>query len=120
MKKLFASAVREVSDGLFGNPVLEMCVYTTQSKSLMRLLTCRFEVVVGKTFVVAMIMLNRDAVLVRELFEREFSLDCILRREGGHEMHVLQPRKMVHKDCGGLVSLFGKCPFELCNEAHLS
>ena len=75
VEQLFSSALGEVADGLLGNPILEMGVDATEGESLLGLFTCRLEIVVCKAAVVAMIMLDANAILLDESFEGMFCGD---------------------------------------------
>jgi hypothetical protein len=56
-------ALGEVTDGSLGDAILKGCVYATESKLLVLFMTGLFERVVGKSPIVAMVMLNLYAVL---------------------------------------------------------
>ncbi len=63
VKQLLTRALQEVADGLLGNAILKVCVYATEGKLLVLFVTGLFECVVGKSPIVAMVMLNLYAVL---------------------------------------------------------
>ncbi len=73
------SALREVPDGLFGNSILKMRVDTTEGESLAGLLARRLEVIVSKSAIVAMVVLNCDAVLFCKSFECKFGCNPFVR-----------------------------------------
>ncbi len=63
VKQLLTRALREVVDGLLSNAILKVCVYATEGKLLALFVTGLFECVIGKLPIVAMVMLNFNAVL---------------------------------------------------------
>jgi hypothetical protein len=90
VQQLFPRALGEVTDGLLGNPILEMSVDATESDSLLSVLACCFEVVVCKAAVVTMVMLDANAVLLGESLKSVFRSDSLLGCQRSHEMDILQ------------------------------
>jgi hypothetical protein len=72
VKQLLTRALRDVADGLLGNAILEVSVYTTDGELLVLLVACLFERVVGESTIVAVIMLNPYAVLGSKGLEGAF------------------------------------------------
>ncbi len=75
MKQLLMRALREVADGLLGDAILKVCVYATEGKLLALFVAGLFEPVIGKSPVVAMVMLNFYAILGGEGLEGAFGGD---------------------------------------------
>jgi hypothetical protein len=63
VKQLLMCALREVVNGLLGDAILEVSVYTTEGKLLALFVACLLERIVRELLVVAMIMLIFYAVL---------------------------------------------------------
>jgi hypothetical protein len=72
MQQLLVRTRQEVTDGLLGNAILKVCIYTTEGKLLALFVAGLFERVIGKSPVVAMVMLNFYAVLSGEGLEGTF------------------------------------------------
>ncbi len=58
VKQLLTGTIQEVADGLLGNAILKVCIYVTEGKLLALFVAGLFERVIGKSPVVAMVMLN--------------------------------------------------------------
>jgi hypothetical protein len=58
VQQLLVRALREVVDGSLGNAILKMCVNTTEGKLLVLFVAGLFERLIGKSPIVAMVMLN--------------------------------------------------------------
>ncbi len=56
MEQLLPRTFQEVSDGLFGNAILEMGIYPTEGELLPCFMACLLEGVVVKVSIVAMIV----------------------------------------------------------------
>ncbi len=63
VKQLLTPALREVADGLLGDAILKMCVYAAEGKLLALFMAGLFECIIGKSSIVAMVMLNFYAIL---------------------------------------------------------
>ena len=61
---------------MLGNAILEVGVYATEGKLLAGVMACLFEGVVGETPIVAVIVLDLNAVLGGEGLEGVFGGDC--------------------------------------------
>ncbi len=113
------STLREVPDGLFGNSILKMRVDATEDESLAGLLARQLEVIVSKSAIVAMVVLNRDAMLFCKLFECEFGCNHFVVRQGRHQVNVLEAQKMVNKHSCSLVPFLGEHSFQLRHKSDL-
>jgi hypothetical protein len=69
---------RRDQDSLIGNPILEMSVYAAEGESLLGHLTCCLEIVVCKTTIVKVIMLDANAVLLGKLLKGTLGFDGLL------------------------------------------
>ena len=78
VEQLFSSALGEVADGLLGNPILEMGVDAAEGESLLGHLTCCLEIVVCKTAIVTVIMLDANAVLLGKSLKGMLGFDGLL------------------------------------------
>jgi hypothetical protein len=77
------------------------------------------EGVVCESSVVAVVVEDVDAVLLRKVFKGLLGFHGFLGGKLGHQMNVLEPGVVVHEDGGRRVTLLGECPLQLSNEAHL-
>ena len=79
VEQLFPCTLAEVPNGLLSNPILEMGVDAAEgAEPLICDRTCSFEVVVGKSTIVAMVMQYLDAVLIGKVLESSLGVDCLL------------------------------------------
>jgi hypothetical protein len=69
MKKLLPGTLGQVSDGSLCYSMLKVNIDPAEVESLIALLACHLEVVVGKLSIVTVVMLDPDAVLGSKLFE---------------------------------------------------
>jgi len=75
-------------------------------------LACLAEETVGEASVVAMIMLDADAVLCGEALERELGVDGFFARQiARHQIHELEARVMVDENGGVAITRLGECSF---------
>jgi hypothetical protein len=72
VKQLLTRALQEVVDGLLGDAILKVCIYTTEGKLLALFVAGLFECVIGKLPVVAMVMMNFYTVLGSKGLEGAF------------------------------------------------
>jgi hypothetical protein len=94
-------------------PFLEVGVYPTEGKSLMTALAWFLEGIVGKLAIVAVIVVDANAVLGSKLLKRLLGGDSL---DGGIinlVMHETQSGVMVHKNGATPVPLLGEFPFQL-------
>ena len=78
MKQLLPCTLREIMDSLLNNPILEMSVYAADGESLLGHLACCLEIVVCKTAIVTVIMLNANTVLLGKLLKGTLGFDGLL------------------------------------------
>ncbi len=78
-----------------------------------------FEQVVGKAFIVAVIVLDGDTMLSRIFLERVFGFHRLFGSVVNLEVHVLQALVVVHKNCAAPVALLGERFFQLGKEPYL-
>ncbi len=64
-----------------------------------------------------MVVEDADTMLLGEEFEGLLGFHGFLGGKLGHQMNVLEPGVVVHKDSGRRVALLGECPLQLSNEA---
>jgi hypothetical protein len=92
--------LRDISNGSFGNAILEMSVDPTVRNCLMMLLAVLLEGVVSKSAIVCMIVLDGYTVICCESLECLLCLDGLLRCHTCHEMNVAQSRVVINEDSG--------------------
>ncbi len=68
------------------------------------------EGVVCKTSIVAVVVEDADAMLLGEVLKGLLGIHGFLGGEFRHQMDVLEPGVVVHKDGGRCVALLGECP----------
>jgi hypothetical protein len=119
MQELLPRTLPEVSDGFLCNAILEVGIDPTEGESLSFCTAAVLEGVVCKSSVVALVVEDADVMLLGEVFEGLLGFHGFLGGKLGHQMNVLEPRVVVHKDGGCHVALVGECPFQLSNESHL-
>ncbi len=81
MQELLALALRQVPNGSFSNPILEMRIDSAEGEFLPRLLARANESSVGESSVVAMVVSNFHTVLSGKSFERTLGIDGLGRGE---------------------------------------
>jgi hypothetical protein len=119
MEELLVSALGEVPDGLLGNSVLKMRVDAAEGKPLASLLAPQLEVIVGKSAMVTMVVLNCEAVLFCKLLECKFGCNSFFGRQGHHQMNVLEAQKMVNEHGCGSVPFLCEHSFRLRHKSDL-
>ncbi len=103
----------------FTMQILEVGIDPTEGKLLSFGTAAVLVGVVCKMTLAAVVVEDADAMLFGKVLEGLFGFHGFLRGKLGHQMDLLEPRVMVHKDGGHHVALPGDCPLELGNEAHL-
>jgi hypothetical protein len=96
-----------------------MRIDATEGESLVGLLARRFEVIVSKSAIVAMVVLNCDTVLFCKLLECKFGCNCFGELRGRHQVNVLEVQKMVNKHSCSLVPFLGEHSFQLRHKSDL-
>ena len=96
------------SNSLLSYSILEMGIDAAKGETLICTHTCRFEIVVSKLTIVAMVMQNSHAMLLGKVLKSSFGVESLLCSERSHQVNVLQTGLMVSKDRGSSVSLLGK------------
>ncbi len=81
VKKLLPGALGQVLDGSLCYSILKVGIDPTEGVSLIALLACHLEVVVGKLTIVTVVMLDPDAVLGSESFECLLGFNCFQQVE---------------------------------------
>jgi hypothetical protein len=90
----------------------EVGIDPTEDESLIALLAHRFEVVVSKPCIVAVVVLYPYAVYGSKLFKCLLSINCFQQGEiACYDTNKLEPGTMVNKDQGVLVAVHSKLPF---------
>ncbi len=72
---MLSCAFGEVADGALGNAILEVGVLAAEGELLVRIVACLFEGVVGKLPIVAVVVVDSDAMLGSEGLEGAFDGD---------------------------------------------
>jgi hypothetical protein len=78
MQELLSGTLGEVLNRTFGNPILEMSVDPAKAESLAALFTCLSKSIDHKTTIIAMVMLDRDAVFSSVLLKCIFCFYCFV------------------------------------------
>ena len=119
MQQLLSCGFCKIPNCSLCNAILEVGVDAAKGKCLLWLFCMLYECLVGKTAVVAMIMVNSDATLTWKLFVCLFCLERLCRRLVFHEIDITQSWKMINNDGAVSVSLGGKFSLELSDESNL-
>ncbi len=110
MEELLPRTLPEISDGFLCNAILEVGIDPTEGELLSFGAAAVLEGVVCKTSFVAVVVEDADAVLFGEVLKASLGIHGFLRGELRHQMDVLEPGVVVHKDGGSCVALLGECP----------
>jgi hypothetical protein len=108
MEELLPRTLPEISDGFLCNAILEVGIDPTKGESLSFGAAAVLEGVVCKFSAVAVVVEDADAVLLGKVLKGLLGFHGLLRDELGHQMDVLEPRVVVHKDGGCRVALLGE------------
>ncbi len=109
MEELLPRTLPEISDVFLCNAILEVGIDPTEGELLFFGTAAVFEGVVCKLSVVAVVVEDADAVLLGKVLKGSLGFHGLLGGELGHQMDVLEPRVVVHKDGGCRVVLLGEC-----------
>jgi hypothetical protein len=109
----------DIPNGSLGDAILEMGVDTTKGKCLLVCIAVLLECIVCKSPVVGMVVFDVNAVLFCKSLESYFGLDGFGGRHAGHQMDESQPRIVVDKYGGGVVSTRSEPSLELSKESSL-
>jgi hypothetical protein len=96
-----ADAISEDADTTLCNPILAVGVNAAEGKGLIRGINGGPEFLGGKNTIVAVVMLDGNVVTLSEAFEG---------RGGSLGVDVVEPRGMIHEDCGNVVLLVFEFP----------
>jgi hypothetical protein len=109
MEELLPRTLPEISDGFLCNAILEVGIDPTEGESLSFCTAAVLEGIVCKSSVVAVVVEDADAVLLGKVLKGSLGVHGFLRGELRHQMDVLEPGVVVHKDGGHCVVLLGEC-----------
>ncbi len=116
---MLPSALADIANCTLGDAILEMGIHSpADGKMLAAFVACLLEGIVVKLSVVAVIMLDANAMLGSE------GLECSLGGNGldggviNLEMDESQTRVVVHKDGPAPVAFLGKYPLQLGKESQ--
>ena len=104
---MLACALGEVADGALGDAILEVGVYATEGKLLACIVACLPESIVGEAPIVAVVVLDPNAMLGSEGLEGAFGGDGFNRRIIDLKVDVPQSTAVVNKDGSAAIALFG-------------
>ncbi len=110
MEELLPHTLLEISDGFLYNAILEVGIDPTEGELLSFGAAAVLEGIVCKTSVVAVEVEDADAVLLSKVLEGSLGIHGFLGGELLHQMDVLEPGVVVHKNGGRCVALLGECP----------
>jgi len=113
---LLACALGEVVDGALSDAILEVGVYATEGKLLACVVTCLPEGIVGEAPIVAVVVLDPNAMLGSKGLKDAFGGEGFNRRVIGLEVDVSQATVAVDEDGSAAIALLGKFAFKLCNK----
>ena len=116
VQELLACAFGEVADRALGNAILEVGVYATEGKLLACIVACLPEGIVGEAPIVAVVVLDPNAMLGSEGLEGAFGGDGFDRRIIDLEVDIPQSTVVVDEDGSAAIALLGEFAFELRNK----
>ncbi len=93
-----------------------MGVYATEGKLLACVLACLLEGIVGEAPIVAVVVLDPNAMLDSEGLKGAFGGNSFNRRVIDLGVDVSQATVVVDKDGSTAISLLGKFAFKLCDK----
>jgi hypothetical protein len=101
---------------VLGNAILEVGVYATEGKLLACVVACLLEGIVGEAPIVAVVVLDPNAMLGSEGLKGAFGGDGFDRRVIDLGVDVSQATVVVDEDSSAAIALLGKFAFELCGK----
>ncbi len=110
IEELLPRTLPEISDGFLCNAILEVGIDPTEDESLSFCIAAVLERVVCKLSVVAMVVEDADAVLLGKVLKGLLGVHGFLGGELHHQIDVLEPGVVVHKDDRRCVAFLGECP----------
>ncbi len=111
-------AFQKVLDGLLGNAILKVGIYSTKGELLPCVMACLSEGVVMEASVVAVVVQDFDSVFCRVLFEGKLGGKCFVGFVVELEVDKMEAAEVVDGDGGALISLLGEFAFQLCVKSH--
>jgi hypothetical protein len=111
VKQLLARTLQEVADGLLGNAILEVSIYTTKGKLLARIMTCPLEGVVVELPIVAVVVEDFHSVFGRVLLKGKLGSNCHCQWIVMLKVDKEEATVVVNKDGDALIALLGKFAF---------
>ena len=87
MEQHFSACFHDVPDGLYGDGIWEIGIYTTVSDSLSLCLACIDESLVGEAAIVTLIVLDLDAMFCGKMLDLLFCLNCFVRCLTDHRIN---------------------------------
>ncbi len=109
-------ALGEVADGALGDAILEVGVYATEGKLLACVVACLLEGIVGEGPIVAVVVLDPNAMLGSEGLEGAFGGDGFNQRVIDLGMNVSHATEVVDEDGSAAIALLAKFAFKLCDK----
>jgi hypothetical protein len=84
MEELLSHALAEITDSLLHDAVLEGDINTAKGKAMSLCAATVLEGVVRKTFIVAVVVKDADAMLLGKVLKCTLSVHCLFRGKLGH------------------------------------
>ncbi len=111
VQRLLACALGELAHAALGYIILEVGIDTTKGKLLLSVVTCLFEGIVQEAPIVAVIVLDPNAVLSSEGLEGAFCGNGFDQRVIDLRMDILQATEVVDEDGRAAIALLGEFAF---------
>ena len=113
VEQLLARALREIADGALGDAILEMGIHAAEGELLSRIMAGLPEGIVGEAPIVAVVVLDPNAMLGSEGLEGAFGGDGFDRRIIDLEVNIPESTEVVDEDGSATIALLGEFAFEL-------
>ncbi len=88
VQQLLSCAFGEVTDGALGDAILKVGVQATEGELLVRVVTCLFEGVVGKSTIVTVVVVDSDAMFGSKGLEGAFGGNGFNRQVINLKVHI--------------------------------
>ncbi len=120
MEQLLARALREVTDGALGNPILKMGIDAAEGELLLRFVAGLFEGVVLEAAIVTVVVEYPHTVLDGECLKGAFGSESFRGKIVDLTVDEAQAAEVVDEDGGAPVAPLGKFAFHLREESNFS
>jgi hypothetical protein len=108
---LISCAFGEVADGALDDAILEVGVHAAEGELLVRVMACLFEGVVGESPIVAVVVVDFDAMFGSKGLKGAFGSDGFDQQVIDLGVHVSEATEVVNEDSCAAIALLGEFSF---------